>query len=113
MLSTYLGKIARQISIDVFRKKHAAKRFASEYAISLDELGDSFSDGITQDQTLNVKLLDSAINHFVRTLPDEVQRAFVGRYAPSDFIGFTFTLTTTAIITATGRTLTLFATTDV
>ena len=80
MLSTYLGKIAWQISIDVFRKKHAAKRFASEYAISLDELGDSFSDGITQDQTLNVKLLDSAINHFVRTLPDEVQRAFVGRY---------------------------------
>ena len=34
-------------------------------------------------------------------------------YAPNDFIGFTFTLTTTATITATGRTLTLFATTDV
>lgn len=33
-------------------------------------------------------------------------------YAPKDFIGFTFTLTTTATITATGRTLTLFATTD-
>lgn len=32
--------------------------------------------------------------------------------APHDFIGFTFTLTTTAKITATGHTLTLFATTD-
>lgn len=33
-------------------------------------------------------------------------------YAPNDFRGYTFTLTTTAKITATGRTLTLFATTD-
>lgn len=80
VLSSYLGKIARQISIDVFRKKHAEKRYTSEYAISIDELGDSFSDGITPEQTLNVKLLDAAINQFIRALPDEVQRAFVGRY---------------------------------
>lgn len=40
-LATYLGKITRQISIDVFRRKHRDKRFASQYAISLDELGDT------------------------------------------------------------------------
>ena len=80
VLSTYLGKIVRQISIDVFRKKQAVKRYASEYAISFEELGDSFSDGITPEETLNAKLLDASINRFVRTLPDDAQIAFVGRY---------------------------------
>ncbi|MBR1740782.1 MAG: sigma-70 family RNA polymerase sigma factor [Lachnospiraceae bacterium] len=35
ILSAYLGKLIRQISIDVFRKKHSLKRHASEYALSL------------------------------------------------------------------------------
>ena len=79
-LATYLGKIIRQISIDVFRKKHREKRYSSEYAISLDELGDSFSDGTTPEQELDAKLLDEAINRFVSALPEMTQRAFVGRY---------------------------------
>ena len=79
-LATYLGKITRQISIDVFRKKHREKRYASEFAISLDELGDSFTDGVTPEQELNTKLLDEAINRFVSALPEMTQRAFVGRY---------------------------------
>lgn len=80
VLSTYLSKITRQLSIDVFRKKHTVKRFASEYALSLDELGDSFSDGTTPEQALDAALLDNAINCFVRTLPDDAQKAFIGRY---------------------------------
>ena len=79
-LATYLGKIARQISIDLFRRKNRAKRYASEYAISLDELGDSFSDDTTPEQELGAKFLDEAINRFVCALPDLTQRAFVGRY---------------------------------
>ncbi len=80
ILSTYLGKITRQLSIDVFRKKNSVKRYASEYAVSLDELGDTFSDGTTPEKVLDAKILDDAINRFVCTLPDDVQRAFVGRY---------------------------------
>ena len=79
-LATYLGKITRQISIDVFRKRHREKRYASEFAISFDELGDSFTDGVTPEQQLNAKLLDEAINRFVSALPEMTQRAFVGRY---------------------------------
>ena len=79
-LATYLGKITRQISIDVFRKRHREKRYASEYAVSLDELGDSFTDGVTPEQELDAKLLDEAINRFVSALPEMTQRAFVGRY---------------------------------
>lgn len=80
ILSAYLSKITRQISIDIFRKKHTVKRYASEYALSLDELGDSFSDGITPERELDAKLLDDAVNRFVSALPEHAQRVFVGRY---------------------------------
>lgn len=80
ILSTYLGKITRQISIDVFRRRNTAKRYASEYALSLEELGDSFSDGVTPELVLGAKLLDEAINRFVRELPDDARNAFIGRY---------------------------------
>ena len=80
ILSTYLSKLTRRISIDLFRKKNSAKRYASEYAVSLDELGDSFSDGNTPEQAYDVKLLDDAINRFLRTLPDDARNTFIGRY---------------------------------
>ena len=80
VLSTYLGKIARQLSIDLFRKKNSARRYASEFAVSLEELGDSFTDGTTPEQALDAKKLDEAINRFLCTLPEDARNTFVGRY---------------------------------
>ena len=40
VLSTYLGKITRQLSIDWLRTQNRAKRKSSEYALSLSELED-------------------------------------------------------------------------
>ena len=80
VLSTYLGKITRQLAIDVFRRKRSAKRSASEYALSLEELGDSFAGGETPDLALDAKLLEAAINRFLRTLSKDARNAFLGRY---------------------------------
>lgn len=80
VLSTYLGKITRQLSIDVFRRKRSAKRIPSQYALSLDELGDIFSRGDTPEQELDARLLDEAVERFVRGLSADVRNAFVGRY---------------------------------
>ena len=80
VLSTYLSKITRQITIDMFRKKNRLKRYASQYAISLEELGDSFSDATTPEQELEAKLLVDAINRFLRTLPNDSRNTFIGRY---------------------------------
>ena len=79
-LSTYLGKITRQLSIDVFRKKNALKRYSSEYAVSLDELSDTFSGGKSPEQILNAKMMNQAVNFFVHALPEDAQKAFFGRY---------------------------------
>ena len=40
VLSVYLGKITRRISIDIFRKRNRLKRRDSEYAVSLAEIED-------------------------------------------------------------------------
>lgn len=79
-LRTYLGKIARQVSIDLYRKRNRIKRYASEYAVSLEELGDSFTDGRTPETEVDVKLLTDAVNRFLRTLPEDARNSFLGRY---------------------------------
>lgn len=66
VLSTYLRKMTRQLSIDILRKKCAAKRYVSEYTLSLEEIKDSFSDGITPEQELDARVLSDAINRFLR-----------------------------------------------
>ena len=50
------------------------------YAVSLEELGDSFSDGTTPEQAFDAKMLDDAINRFLRALPDDARNTFIGRY---------------------------------
>ena len=44
------------------------------------ELGDTFSDGTTPEQALDAKLLDEAINSFLRALSDDARNTFIGRY---------------------------------
>lgn len=80
VLSTYLAKITRRISIDRFRYRTRDKRKQSEYEISLSELGDCVSGGNTTEDAVNVKLLADAIGIFLRLQPEEVRNAFIGRY---------------------------------
>ena len=62
VLSTYLGKITRQLSIDAFRTRNRDKRKHSEYAVSLSELEDCISGSETTEQSVELKLLAEAIN---------------------------------------------------
>ena len=80
ILSTYLGKLNRRISIDIFRNKKRDKRQASEYAVSLSELEDCVPGGSTPDDSLEAQLLGSAISAFLRTLSDDARNSFIGRY---------------------------------
>lgn len=80
ILSTYLGKITRQISIDRFRKNNSKKRLTSEYTVSLSEMEDCFADSNTPEQEFDAKLLGNAVNSFVRSLPEDARKVFIGRY---------------------------------
>lgn len=80
VLATYLGKITRQLSIDIFRKKHREKRKSSEYALSLEELGDCVDGGEGPQEQAELRLLADALSRFLRTLPPGTRTAFIARY---------------------------------
>jgi len=80
VLSAYLAKLTRRISIDRFRLKTRQKRIPSEYMISLSELDECVSGGNPTEEIINVKLLSDAIGVFLRTQSPEVRTAFLGRY---------------------------------
>jgi RNA polymerase sigma-70 factor (ECF subfamily) len=87
MLSTYLGKIARELSIDVFRKRSRQKR-GSQYALSLSELEDCVADSSrgNPEQEYEAKLLTEQIDAWLATLPKQTRDVFVGRYYFMDSI---------------------------
>lgn len=80
ILSTYLSKLTRRISIDVFRKKNRDKRKAGEYALSLSELSDLNSTSHQPNEEMENRLLSEKISDFLRGLKPEARNVFIGRY---------------------------------
>ncbi len=79
-LSTYLGRITRQRAIDVFRRKNSVKRYASEYALSLDEMGDCVSGSGSPEEECDADQLRDAIDRFLRMCSEDERNTFIGRY---------------------------------
>ncbi|MBE5948357.1 MAG: RNA polymerase sigma factor [Lachnospiraceae bacterium] len=80
VLSVYLGKLTRRISIDIFRKRNREKRKTSQYALSLDELGECVPAPDGPEQALDSQLLADAINKFLWNISEDARTAFIGRY---------------------------------
>lgn len=79
VLSGYLSKITRRISIDCFRSKNRDKRRPSQYALSLEELGEVCG-GNTPEETVDAKLLAGSIAAFLRAQSSDARNLFIGRY---------------------------------
>lgn len=87
VLSTYLGKITRELSIDIFRKRSRKKRQGSQYALSLSELEECISSGNkTPEQEYETKLLSTLIDDWLDSVSKEIRNVFVGRYYYMDSI---------------------------
>ena len=80
VLSTYLGKITRRISISMFRKRNADKRRGGEFALSLDEMEEVLTDHMEPEKEIEAKLLGELLNRFLRSLKPDERRTFIGRY---------------------------------
>jgi len=80
ILSTYLGKLTRRISIDLFRKRNRLKRQASQYTLSLSELEDCAAPDFSPEDAMQTRVLAEAINRFLRTLSKDARNLFIGRY---------------------------------
>lgn len=80
ILSTFLGKITRRISIDRWRRRSAEKRGGGQITVVLDELEECIADEKSVEQEVEAKLLADVINSFVKALPDTEQQVFLCRY---------------------------------
>ena len=86
MLSTFLGKITRNLSFNRYRHMHADKRGGSQIPAVLEELSECVSGKDNVEQEIEYKELVKAIDAFLDTLSPEKRNIFVCRYWYTDSI---------------------------
>lgn len=93
VLSTFLGKITRRISLNRLRNRNRDKRGGGEVPLALEELEECVSTAESAERIVERKELSFAIGHFLDTLPETERDVFVCRYwflAPVQEIGAKF-----------------------
>ena len=76
----FLGKLTRNLSIDRWRKNTASKRGGGETQLLLDELAECVSGSESPETELLKKELTTALNRFLRRLPEQDRTVFLLRY---------------------------------
>ncbi len=85
-LSTFLGKITRQGSIDMLRKKNSIKRGKSQYILSLAELEDIVASGNSPEDNIVLNELANSISNYLREQKEDACNIFICRYYFMDSI---------------------------
>lgn len=80
VLSAFLGKITRFLSIDRWRRKGSAKRGGGEIPLALSELEGCVSGGYDPEQAYIAREAAQALNRFLDTLPEMERNVFLRRY---------------------------------
>ena len=80
ILSAFLGKLTRYISLDRWKKCSAQKRGGGQVALSLEELEECIFGGDDPEKEVDRKELLRYLNRFLDALPETQRRVFVSRY---------------------------------
>lgn len=86
ILSAFLGKITRYISLDRWKKRTTLKRGGGEIPLVLDELEQCISSGKSVEEEYLQKELLECINQFLANLPEIERKIFMYRYWNMDSI---------------------------
>ena len=79
ILSTYLGKLTRYISLDRWKRRNAYKRGGGEVALALEELGECITDGNTPEKICEQKELAVFFNRVFQSLSESERRVVLCR----------------------------------
>ena len=79
-LRTFLGKLARRISLDRWKANTAQKRGGHTVTLSLDELEGCIPENLDIDTRIEQNVLASTISSFLRVLPRHERQVFLRRY---------------------------------
>lgn len=80
LLSTYLGKLTRRISLKIWRSRTAQKRGGGELTLALDELMDCIPNQDSIEEGLETQELTELVNQFLGALKTDERRVFLQRY---------------------------------
>lgn len=80
VLSTFLGKITRRLSIDRWRNANRLKRGGGQLPLALEELGECIPGGQNPEEEVNRRLLAQIIDRFLLSLSVTERRIFLQRY---------------------------------
>ena len=80
ILSTFLGKIVRNLSIKRYKHNTADKRGGGQATVVLDEIAEFVSDTDSVEQEIDHRELVKAIDSFLDRLPTDTRSIFVCRY---------------------------------
>lgn len=80
VLSAFLGKIARRVSINKWRSAVRIKRGGGEIPLALDELEECIPANYSVESEVDAKELAELLNDFLSTLSDTELKIFMRRY---------------------------------
>lgn len=80
VLSAFLSRITRNLSLDRYKASRAAKRGGGQMPIALEELGDCVPAVGSVEETVELAELTKILDHFLRDLPEKEACVFLRRY---------------------------------
>ena len=86
LLSAFLGRITRNISIDRWRTRSTYKRGGGEFSLCLEELGNCASGQPSVEERQLQKEVVQTLKGFLKQLPETERKVFVCRYWYMDSI---------------------------
>lgn len=86
ILSAFLGKITRNLSLNKYKEQRTQKHGGSEVALILNELEDCIPAGGSVESEFESKALMEALHAFLRSATTEERIVFVRRYWYADSI---------------------------
>ncbi len=80
VLSTFLGKLTRRISLNKWRDQRREKRGGGEVPLALEELSECIPSNQSTEALVEQKELSQALDRFLDTLTKTERDVFVSRY---------------------------------
>jgi len=86
VFSAYIGRITRNLSLNMYKARKAKKRIGDETALLLSELDDCISSVRNVEEELEEAILEEAIDSFLIAIKLEDRLLFMRRYWYADSI---------------------------